>query len=184
MAQQPESRHIGSGAHTGGLGRLGAGLLSANGALWEPYRAGLVEAGHDPSVGRMKGSFGGWLADDPEADWPVVREHLRYQLDSYRRYMVEGTEHRVPRPVDPDLIRAEPERARAFGGFVIDTPENFAAAIETYVGDAPVEEIFIWASIAGMPEQMVADHVHRIATRLKPLLEPLGTSGLAAGGSA
>lgn len=57
---------------------------------------------------------------------------------------------------------------------MIDTPDNFAAAIATYVGEAPVEEVFIWASIAGMPEQMVADHVARIATRLKPPLEPLG----------
>lgn len=159
----------------GRAGRLGVGLLSANGALWEPYRAGLEAAGHDPSLGRMKGSFGGWVADDPDAEWPLVKEHLRYQLDSYRRYMVEGTDQRVPRPIDPDLIRAEPERARAFGGFVIDTPERIAAAIMDQVDDAPVEEVFIWASIAGMPEQMVADHIHRIATRLQPLL--VGSAG-------
>jgi hypothetical protein len=41
--------------------------------------------------------------------------------------------------------------------------------VRRYVGDAPVEEIFVWASIGGIPEQMVADHIRRIAT-LKPLL--------------
>jgi hypothetical protein len=46
----------------------------------------------------------------------------------------------------------------------------FAQATRTYIADAPVEEIFVWASIAGMPEQMVADHIRRVATRLKPLL--------------
>ena len=151
-------------------GRLGAGLLSANGALWEPYRAGLVEGGHDPSAGSMKGAFSGWVTDDPDAAWPAVREYLRYQLDSYRRYMVEGTGAPVPRPVDPDRIRNRPEEGRPFGAFAHDTPEAFAAKVGASVADAPVEEIFIWSSIAGMPEQMVADHIRLIATKLKPLL--------------
>jgi alkanesulfonate monooxygenase SsuD/methylene tetrahydromethanopterin reductase-like flavin-dependent oxidoreductase (luciferase family) len=151
-------------------GRLGAGLLSANGALWEQYREGLIEGGHDPAVGRMKGAFSGWVTEDPEADWPVVKEHLRYQLDSYRRYMVEGTDTSVPRPVDPDRIRSAADMGRAFGAFVHDTPQVFAQSVRDYVADAPVEEIFIWASIAGMPERMVADQIRLIATKLKPLL--------------
>lgn len=151
-------------------GKLGTGLLSANGALWEPFRDGLAEAGHDPSAARMKGAFSGWVSDDPDADWPIVKEHLRHQLDSYRRYMVEGTDMQVPRPVDPERIRAEGNMGKVLGSFVHDTPEVVARSVREYVGAAPVEEIFIWASISGMPEQMVADHIRRIATQLKPLL--------------
>jgi alkanesulfonate monooxygenase SsuD/methylene tetrahydromethanopterin reductase-like flavin-dependent oxidoreductase (luciferase family) len=151
-------------------GKLGAGLLSANGALWEQYRDGLVAGGHDPSVGRMKGSFAGWVTEDPEAEWAVVKEHLRYQLDSYRRYMVEGTDAPIPRPVDPDRVRNDTNLGRAFGAFVHETPDVFAQSVRRYVADAPVEEIFIWSSIAGMPEEMVANHIRLIATRLKPLL--------------
>jgi alkanesulfonate monooxygenase SsuD/methylene tetrahydromethanopterin reductase-like flavin-dependent oxidoreductase (luciferase family) len=154
----------------GRAGRLGAGLLSANGALWEPYRAGLLEAGHDPATARMKGVFSGWVSDDPDADWPVVKEHLRHQLDSYRRYMVEGTDTPVPRPIDPDRIRSQSNLGRVLGAFVHATPEVFAQAARAYIADAPVKEIFVWASVGGMPEQMVADHIHRIATRVKPLL--------------
>jgi len=154
----------------GRAGRLGVGLLSANGALWEPYRAALLEAGHDPGSGKMKGSFSGWVSDDPEADWPIVREHLRHQLDTYRSYMVEGTDAPVPKPVDPDRIRSTTDLTRVLGAFVHATPEVFAAAVRQYVGDAPVEEIFVWAGVAGMPEQMVADHIRRLATQVKPLL--------------
>jgi alkanesulfonate monooxygenase SsuD/methylene tetrahydromethanopterin reductase-like flavin-dependent oxidoreductase (luciferase family) len=151
-------------------GKLGAGLLSANGALWEPYREGLVEGGHDIASARMKGNFAGWVTEDPERDWPVVKEHLRYQLDSYRRYMVEGTDMPIPRPVDPDRVRGEANLGKVLGAFVHDTPERYAAAVRSYVGDAPVEEIFIFASIAGMPEEMVANEVRLIATKLRPLL--------------
>lgn len=151
-------------------GRLGAGLLSANGALWPHYREGLVAGGYDPSVGRMKGAFSGWVTEDPDADWPVVKEHLRYQLDSYRRYMVEGTETPLPRPVDPDRIRSESDLGRVLGAFVHNTPEVVAESVRAYVGDAPVEEVFLWSSVAGMPEQLVADHIRLIATKLKPLL--------------
>jgi alkanesulfonate monooxygenase SsuD/methylene tetrahydromethanopterin reductase-like flavin-dependent oxidoreductase (luciferase family) len=151
-------------------GRIGVGLLSANGALWEHYRAGLVEGGHDLASATMKGVFSGWVSEDPEADWPMVSKHLRYQLDSYRRYMVEGTDAPVPRPVDPERIRAQADLGKVLGAFVINTPEVVAEAIRAYVGDAPVDEIYLWASIAGMAEQTVADHIRLIATKLKPLL--------------
>jgi alkanesulfonate monooxygenase SsuD/methylene tetrahydromethanopterin reductase-like flavin-dependent oxidoreductase (luciferase family) len=151
-------------------GKLGAGLLSANGALWTQYREGLVEGGHDPSVGRMKGAFSGWVTQDPEADWPVVKEHLRYQLDSYRRYMREGTDMPIPRPVDPDRIRNQSDLGKVLGAFVHNTPDVVAQSVRNYVDDAPVGEVFLWSSIAGMPEQMVADHIQLIATKLKPLL--------------
>jgi len=150
-------------------GRLGAGLLTANGALWETYRNALVANGHDPGIARMKGSISGWVSDDPEADWPIVKEHLRHQLDSYRRYMVEGTDQPVPRPVDPDRVRAG-GLGGGFGGFVHATPAEFASAVRGYAAGAPVEEIFVWSSIGGMPEKMVADHIRRVATSLKPLL--------------
>lgn len=41
------------GARRAGL--LGSGLLSANAALYEPYRQGLVDGGHDPASARMAG---------------------------------------------------------------------------------------------------------------------------------
>ena len=50
------------------------------------------------------------------------------------------------------------------------TPEDAAAQIRTYTEGAPVETVFFWASIAGMPEQDVVRHVETICGRLAPLL--------------
>ena len=153
------------GAHR--AGQLGEGLLSIDPALVEPYRNGLSDAGHDPDMARMAGGIQGWVSEDPEADWPIVARHLAHQVDSYRRHMVEGTDHPTPRPIDPDRLRQ-----REIGGplshFVYGTPEDVATRIRAHVGDAPVETVFFWASLSGMPEEMVARNVHTVCTRLAP----------------
>jgi alkanesulfonate monooxygenase SsuD/methylene tetrahydromethanopterin reductase-like flavin-dependent oxidoreductase (luciferase family) len=154
----------------GRAGRLGEGLLSPNAALWPTYRDGLVAAGHDPASGRMAGSFQSWMSEDPDADWPVVSRHVAAQLDSYRRYMVEGTGRPPPRPIDPDKLRTRDMEAGPLGYFLYGTPEQVAAGVLATTGDAPVESVFFWASIAGMSEELVARQVQLICTRLAPLL--------------
>ena len=92
----------------GRAGRLGEGLLSATAAALGAVRGGAARGWpRSTRSGRMAGSFQGFVTDDPERDWPVVSRHLAYQLDSYRRYMVEGTDAPVPRS------RWIPERVRA-----------------------------------------------------------------------
>jgi alkanesulfonate monooxygenase SsuD/methylene tetrahydromethanopterin reductase-like flavin-dependent oxidoreductase (luciferase family) len=155
------------GARRAGL--LGEGLLSANPKLVEPYVSALAEAGHDPTSARMIGNVPGWVTDDPERDWPIVSRHVRYQFDSYRRYMVEGTDQPVPRPVDPERLRAS-EAGRVLGSFLYATPDEAAARIREQTAGTPVEQVFSFTSIAGMPEDMVARHVETVCTKLRPLL--------------
>jgi alkanesulfonate monooxygenase SsuD/methylene tetrahydromethanopterin reductase-like flavin-dependent oxidoreductase (luciferase family) len=150
-------------------GRLGEYLLSPDARLWAPYRDGLTEGGHQPSDARMGGGVQGFVSEDPEADWPTVSKHLAYQLDSYRRYMVEGTDQPVPKPVDPDRLRSR-EMGQVLGSFVFGTPEEVASRIKEHTAGAPVEIIFLFASLAGMPEDMVARHVQTICGKLAPLL--------------
>jgi alkanesulfonate monooxygenase SsuD/methylene tetrahydromethanopterin reductase-like flavin-dependent oxidoreductase (luciferase family) len=155
------------GARRAGL--LGEGLLSANPKLVEPYVSALAEAGHDPASARMIGNIPGWVTEDPERDWPIVSRHVRYQFDSYRRYMVEGTDQPVPRPVDPDRLRAH-DTGRVLGSFLYATPEEASARIREHTAGTPVEQVFSFTSIAGMPEDMVARHVETVCTKLRPLL--------------
>lgn len=154
----------------GRAGRLGAGLLSADGRLWGPYRAGLSDAGHDPSTARMAGAIQAWASEDPERDWPLVAEHLGHQLDSYGKHMVEGTGRPAPAPVDPDRIRARDHNARIVNYFWCETPDEIARRTRDFVGDSPAETVFFWASIAGMGEAMVANNIQTICTKLAPLL--------------
>jgi alkanesulfonate monooxygenase SsuD/methylene tetrahydromethanopterin reductase-like flavin-dependent oxidoreductase (luciferase family) len=154
------------GARRAGL--LGEGLLSAAGVLWEPYRAGLLEAGHDPATGRMAGGIQAWVADDPERDWAVVSKHLSHQLNSYRKHMVEGTGRRAPRPVEPDALRGRD--AIGLNYFWCDTPQITAERVRKLIGDSPTETVFLWVSLAGMAEDWALRHLRTICTQLAPLL--------------
>jgi alkanesulfonate monooxygenase SsuD/methylene tetrahydromethanopterin reductase-like flavin-dependent oxidoreductase (luciferase family) len=155
------------GARRAGL--LGERLLSANAQLWEHYSAGLAEAGHPASAGVMAGGIQGWVSADPERDWPMVSKHLAHQLNSYRRHMVEGTDAPAPKPVDVDRL-VHSGRSGPLGDFMYGTPEVVASRIREYTAEAPVQEVFLWASIGGMGEADVARNVQTICTKLAPLL--------------
>jgi alkanesulfonate monooxygenase SsuD/methylene tetrahydromethanopterin reductase-like flavin-dependent oxidoreductase (luciferase family) len=155
------------GARRAGL--LGEGLLSAEPALWPVYRDALARAGHDSRAGRMAGGLQGWVTSDPERDWPTVAKHLSHQVDTYRQYMVEGTDQPIPRPVDPDRLRSR-QPSGPLSYFAYGTPEKIATWIREYTSGAPVKTVYLWASISGMPQTMVADHVRTVCTKLGPLL--------------
>jgi alkanesulfonate monooxygenase SsuD/methylene tetrahydromethanopterin reductase-like flavin-dependent oxidoreductase (luciferase family) len=117
----------------------------------------------------MAGGIQAWASDDPERDWPMVSEHLAHQLDSYRRHMVEGTDARPPKPVDVERL-VKSGREGPLGSFMYGTPEVVADQIRDYTAGAPVQTVFLWASIGGMAEADVARNVQTICTRLAPLL--------------
>lgn len=152
-------------------GRMGEGLLTVAPSSWPHYRDGLAEGGHDPATARMSGGIQAYVTDDPERDWPLVAPHVAYNSDSYRRYMVEGTGHLAPRPVDPERLRSRRPDSRPLSYFLFGTPEEVAAAIRDYVGQVPVHTVWLGGSIAGLPEDMAVRHVQTICTRLRPLLE-------------
>lgn len=157
-------------------GRLGAGLLTANQAMATPYLAGLAEAGHPPETGRMAGNAAAWVTDDPDRDWPVVSRHLAHMFDTYRAAAVAGSGAPPPRPVDPDRLIAS-SGTTPLSAFRYGTPEVVADALRSLVGDAPVETLLFWASIAGMPEDMVARGIATVCNDLGPLLAGVGGLG-------
>lgn len=150
-------------------GELGAGLLALDPALLRPYRAGLAAGGHDPASARLAGVVHLVLADDPEAAWPRIRPHLAYQWDTYNRYAVEGTGRPAPRPIDPDRWRA-PAPDGGPPRFGVFTPEEAAAHVRSLTDGLPVTQVYLWASIAGMPDDLAARHVELACTRLRALL--------------
>jgi alkanesulfonate monooxygenase SsuD/methylene tetrahydromethanopterin reductase-like flavin-dependent oxidoreductase (luciferase family) len=151
-------------------GRMGEFLLSADAALWDAYREGLIEGGHDPTAARMAGGINGWVSDDPEADWPVVSKHVAHQFDSYLQHMVEGTGQPPPRATDPDRLLQRRPFASPLGYFMLGTPDDVAKRISSLSAGAPIDTVFFFASIGGMSEDFTANHVRTICSKLAPLL--------------
>jgi len=149
-------------------GRLGAGLLAADPELAEPYLDGLRAGGHDPDTARMAGHVPVFVSEDPERDWPAVARYHAYQWDSYLAAAAAPGQSSPP-PVDADRMRRRGLSWRP-GSLLYGTPEDVAATLRDRLAGAPVETVFLWASVGGMAEEHVLRNVRTIATRLAPLL--------------
>ena len=158
------------GARRAGL--LGERLLSAQRSLLEPYQAGLVEGGHDPAIAKMASMVPVFATDDPERDWPAVARHLQDPVDSYLSYGVEGTGSPAPPPLDTEKARTR-GLGKGLSGIVCDTPDVVAAQINEHLGGLPVDTVFMFASIAGMPEAMVLEHTRVLCDQVRPLIADL-----------
>lgn len=150
-------------------GRLGLGLMHISRSGFEHYQAGLLEAGLDPAQARVSDLLPIMLADDPEGAWHRIAPHLAHQMNSYRRYAVEGTDTPVPPPVDPADLR-RPRGDGPVQTLQVLTPKEAAEQILAITEGLPVERVLFWASIAGMPDELVDRHVELLCTEVAPLL--------------
>ena len=150
-------------------GRLGVGLLSLDRSLLEPYRNGLAEGGHDIATARTGGMLDVIVADDPEAALVRILPHFLHQANTYAECAVAGTD------VEPRVLTAEKVRARSTApgtvpGLRVLTPADAVIAIGDATADAPVEHAYVWASVAGMPDDLVERHVELLCTQVAPAL--------------
>jgi alkanesulfonate monooxygenase SsuD/methylene tetrahydromethanopterin reductase-like flavin-dependent oxidoreductase (luciferase family) len=160
-------------------GRLGEGLLWLGRDLLEPYRTGLAEGGHDPASGRMSGLANIILADDPEAARARLRPHVGYQRETYARYGSEGLRGDGRGALPPTLTRRAEGRQQERRGATLDAqpprlhvlaPEESVPLVRSWLDGLPVDHVFLWESIAGMPDDLADRHVELVATRLAPAL--------------
>jgi alkanesulfonate monooxygenase SsuD/methylene tetrahydromethanopterin reductase-like flavin-dependent oxidoreductase (luciferase family) len=150
-------------------GRLGTGLLSPDPELAAPYLEGLAAGGHHPERARMAGPAHFILADDPEEAWARATPHFRYQWDSYRQQIAAGRQTQPPPPIDPERWR-QPGPDGAPPRIGVLRADEAAQLLRRWLAGVPVREIFLWASIAGMPEDLARRHVELVCTRLRPAL--------------
>src|SRR4051794_16211213 len=171
------------GARRAGL--LGEYLLSPDARNWAPYRAGLVDGGHDPALARMGGGIQAWVSDDPERDWPLVREHLAAQANSYRVHGRMGYPDLPPlRPVDPDVLRTRrPRGTSSTDYFVFGTAAEVAGFVAEHTAGAPVDTLYFWAGLPGMSADRVAANVTAVAPQLAPRLRAQAPAAAAAAGA-
>lgn len=163
-------------------GRLGEGLLWLDSKLLEPYVEGLEESGHSAEDARMAGLANVILADDPEATWPRIAPHLAYQRDTYNRYGAEGRAASNLRPttLDPtgaavnvDELR-QPAAEALPPSFDVVTADEAIDRLSAWLAPMPVKHVYLWESIAGMPDDICERHLELVATRLAPALAEVG----------
>ncbi len=151
-------------------GRLGVGLLSLDRSLLDPYREGLVEGGHDPATARTGGMLDIIVADDPEEAFERILPHYAHQLNSYRAAAVAGSSRDAPKEITVEKLRGGAAQKGQIPGLRVLTPTDAVTAIREATEGSPVEHVYLWASVAGMPDEIVERHVELTCTQVAPNL--------------
>ncbi|MEX1218380.1 MAG: LLM class flavin-dependent oxidoreductase [Acidimicrobiales bacterium] len=151
-------------------GRLGVGLLSLDRSLLDPYREGLVEGGHNPAIARTGGMLDIIVADDPEEAFERILPHYAHQLNSYRAAAVAGSGRDAPKEITVEKLRGGAAQKGQIPGLRVLTPTDAVSAIREATDGSPVEHVYLWASVAGMPDELVERHVELTCTQVAPNL--------------
>jgi alkanesulfonate monooxygenase SsuD/methylene tetrahydromethanopterin reductase-like flavin-dependent oxidoreductase (luciferase family) len=149
-------------------GKLGTGLLSLNPKSLAPYREGLRAGGHDPASARMSGVLGLIVADDPEATREAILPHIAWQLNTYRQGAAAGS-GKSAREITVDELR-DGYRSSFVPVPEVCTADAAVARIRELTADLPVEHVYLWASIAGMPDAISQRHMELVCSHLRPAL--------------
>jgi len=149
-------------------GRLGMGLLALEPELLPHYRAGLQAGGHAPAEARLRGRLRMVLADDPDQAWDRIKPHLQWQQDTYRAHAARPGEP-APTPIDVESWRRPGPNGRP-PRFEVLTASDATAAIRSRTKGMPVDEVFLWATVASMPEDLARRHMELAACELRPRL--------------
>jgi alkanesulfonate monooxygenase SsuD/methylene tetrahydromethanopterin reductase-like flavin-dependent oxidoreductase (luciferase family) len=131
-------------------GRTGAGLLWLEHDLLDPYLDGRRTGGHEPATARMGGLANIFLADDPERAREIITPAARRNKSSYSTG--QGTK-------PANLLRLE-----------VLTPQQAAKRIAETVAGLPVSDVFCFADIGGLADELVDRHVELVSTALPNLL--------------
>jgi alkanesulfonate monooxygenase SsuD/methylene tetrahydromethanopterin reductase-like flavin-dependent oxidoreductase (luciferase family) len=163
-------------------GRLGEGMLWLDAALTETYRAALVEAGHDPAGARLAGLANMVVADDPESAWARIAPHLSYQWTSYAAHSSEDAARELNQQLDDKMQGdgVDPESLRSAGpvmnppAFDVVTPSEAVERLRRWLEPLPVEHVYLWATVAAMPDDLAARHIELLATEVGPHVAHIG----------
>lgn len=147
-------------------GRLGVGLLSLDRANAAIYVDALEANGHGAASARLGGVVDLIVCDDPAEAKRRLLPHFVWQRHSYRaaRGMVESYD---------DMLAGISERLEAKGelpGLAVCSADDAIAILRSRTAGLPVEHLYLWATLAGMPDDLVSRHIELIATRVRPAL--------------
>jgi hypothetical protein len=76
-------------------------------------------------------------------------------------------------PIEADTLRvAAPTMLPPL--FDVVTPDEAVRRMRSWLADLPVAHIYLWASIAGMPDDLADRHIELLATEVAPRVRDLG----------
>jgi alkanesulfonate monooxygenase SsuD/methylene tetrahydromethanopterin reductase-like flavin-dependent oxidoreductase (luciferase family) len=152
-------------------GRLGVGLLSLDRTNAAIYAEALDTAGHGAASARLGGVVDLVVCDDPERTKQRLLPHLAWQRHTYAEARGPGAG-----TYDETLAKLTDRLAQKgeLPGFAVCTADDAIALLRTRTEGLPVEHVYLWASLAGMPDDLVDRHIELLTSQVRPALVTKG----------
>ncbi len=144
-------------------GRLGVGLLSLDRANAAIYAAALDEHGHGSASARLGGVVDLIVCDDPEATMRRLVPHLAWQRQTYS--VARGQAQTFEEAVT--ALEAKLAERGSLPGLPVVTADGAIELLRSRTVGLPVEHVYLWASLAGMPDDIAERHVELVCTTVR-----------------
>jgi alkanesulfonate monooxygenase SsuD/methylene tetrahydromethanopterin reductase-like flavin-dependent oxidoreductase (luciferase family) len=118
-------------------------------------------AGRDPDRHRVGIIRGVLVTDDPERDWPPVREAERYRMRVYGRFAEEA--QRGGRAMFE-------QEGRISQRIIVGDVETCAAELTSYIVDHGFTDVVTWGSAPGLEPERLTPSMERFAIEVVPLV--------------
>ncbi len=146
--------------------RFGAHLLPQGDArlVLDPWRAALRSRGEDPAERRV-GIIRPWLVtDDPERDWPPLREAERYRARIYAGWLRESGDATTLAVSSQHGAVPIPQT------WIIGDPEHCLRELRGFLSRFGVTDVVTWGQVPGLPPQVLRPSLERFAREVLPRL--------------
>jgi alkanesulfonate monooxygenase SsuD/methylene tetrahydromethanopterin reductase-like flavin-dependent oxidoreductase (luciferase family) len=144
--------------------RVADGFLSSGNIGHEIYSAALLKAGKKPGEGRIYAGCWGIIADDPEAEFAALGEHLQYQMNEYIKMGAGAFDSTGDTP-----LFETPTEAVENGFYEFWTPDEAVTKILALIEEYPqIVDLHFWAQFPGESIASGSRRIELLATRVLP----------------
>jgi alkanesulfonate monooxygenase SsuD/methylene tetrahydromethanopterin reductase-like flavin-dependent oxidoreductase (luciferase family) len=125
----------------------------------DDWRSEVVAAGRDPGAYRVGIIRSFLVTDDPERDWPPLREAERYRMRVYSRFAEEAGRGGKALFLEEDRI---PQKV------VVGDVAHCTAELVAFIREYGLTDVVTWGSAPGLPPERLTPSMLRFATEVVP----------------
>ena len=129
------------------------------GVVLDAWRAGSTALGRDPDSYRVGIIRSVLVTDDPERDWPPLREAERYRMRVYSRFSEEAGRGGKALFLEEERI---PQR------IIVGDVSHCTAELVAFIEEFGLTDVVTWGSAPGIPPAALTPSMERFAAEVVP----------------
>ncbi|MGE0417667.1 MAG: LLM class flavin-dependent oxidoreductase [Acetobacteraceae bacterium] len=122
----------------------------------DPWRADLTASGRDPDRYRVGIIRSCLVTDDPDRDWPAVRNAERYRMATYARFQED-----IGTGAGAGGVKGNTEQTRIPQTWIVGTVDHCVAELTAFVREYGITDLVNWAVPPGLTPAAMAPSLER-----------------------